>query len=225
MRMRYFALTGAALAGCGDVKGTPGTDGRACAGDTIQACGLACVPCEVSGDRTVPTCDGSACGFACKNSAPACSDSTCSRTQWTFESGMLDGITPRSPNGLALAVRNFNGAQALAIDITSLTEVSFRVPVCLSGVVDMRPKRFSLQVFFQGGSGVGDQYYLQASVPSPQPNAYLSQIGVPGQMWVPYTAPFSASQFSGTCSDVTVQAGTLGGAFSGTIWFDDIKIE
>jgi hypothetical protein len=226
MWMRCCALFTLALAGCGEVvKEQPGADGRACAGDTPQACGPSCVACEVSGDRAVPTCDGTACGFACKNDAPACSDNTCSRTLWTFESGMVDGITPRTPNGLALAVRNFNGAQALAIDTQNLAELSFRIPVCLSGVVDARQKTFSMQVFFQGGSAGSEQYYVQASVPSPQTGAYIGQTGVAGQVWTTYTAPLGASQFSGTCSDVTVQAGTYGGAFAGTIWFDDIKIE
>jgi len=219
-----------ALAGCGEVKDGGGDDGaggdgRACAGDTPQACGPGCVMCPMTGDRTAPTCDGTACGLACRDSAPKCSDNTCSRMLWTFEDGRLDGITPRAPNGLALVVRNLNGAQALAADIQNLTEISFRVPICLSGVVDVRPKTFSFQVFFQGGSSGGVEYYLQGSVPSPQNGAYLRQTAVAGQMWVPYTSPLSMSQFSGTCSDVTIQAGTLGAPFSGTIWFDDFKIE
>ena len=216
-----------ALAGCGEVvKGGPDRDGRLCAGDTPQACGPACAMCPVSGDRTVPTCDGTACGLACRDSAPKCSDNTCSRMLWTFESGMVDGIRPRTPIGLALAVRNFNGAQALAIDIQNLGELGFSIPVCLSGVVDVRPKTFSFQVFFQGGSTAGIQYYVQASVPSPQNGAYLANHpGVAAGMWTPFSAPLSGSQFSGTCSEITIRAGTFGAQFSGTIWFDDFKIE
>jgi hypothetical protein len=226
MRKWYLALAGPALAGCGDVVDKPDLDGRACAGDTVQACGLSCVACEVSGDRAVPTCDGTACGFACKGGAPTCSDNTCSRTLWDFESGSVDGITPRTPNGLALAARNFNGAGAMAIDVASLgTEISFRIPVCLSGVVDVRSKTFSLQVFFQGAAPGGEQYYVQASVPSPQTGAYLGNRGIAAQMWTAFSAPLDASQFSGTCSDVTVQVGSYGAAFAGTIWFDDLKIE
>ncbi len=227
MWIRCAVLVVLAVAGCGKVVEPPpaGADGRTCAGDTIQACGASCVACQGSGDRTLPTCDGAACGTACKNASLKCSDDTCVQTLWTFESGSVDGITPRSPPGLALAVRNFNGAQALAIDTANLGEVSFRIPVCLSGVVDVRPRTFSLQVFFQGGSSGGVQYYLQASVPSPQSGAYLGQIGVARQMWTAYSAPLSASQFSGTCSEITIQAGTLGDPFAGTIWFDDIKIE
>jgi hypothetical protein len=253
--MRLLARAGlvvSALAGCGEVKddSAGGKDGRACAGNTPQACGPGCVQCPMTGDRTVPTCDGTACGLACRDSAPKCSDNTCSRLLWTFEDGKLDGITPRSPNGLALAVRNFNGAQALAIDVQNLGEISFRVPICLSGVVDVRPKTFSFQVFFQGGSSTGIQYYVQASVPAPQNGAYLANhpgvasgmwtwrvamlIGAPvsanhpgvaSGMWTPFSSPLSMSQFSGTCSDVTIQAGSLGAQFSGTIWFDDFKIE
>jgi hypothetical protein len=228
--MWHFALAVPlvpALAGCGEVKDDgAGGDARACAGDTPQACGPACVACPVSSGRMVSTCDGTACGTACKDTSLKCSDNTCAQTEWTFESGMVDGITPRLPDGLVLAVRNFNGAQALAVDITNLTEISFRVPVCLSGVVDVRPRTFSLQVFFQGGTTGGIQYYLQASVPAPlQPSASLGQLGVAAQMWTPYVAPLSRSQFSGTCSEITIQAGSFGDQFSGTIWFDDIKIE
>ena len=233
--MRLLARAGlvvSALAGCGEVKDNGGgdggggsNDGRACAGDTPQACGPACVACPMTGDRTAPTCDGTACGLACRDSAPKCSDNTCSRLLWTFEDGKLDGITPRPPNGLALAVRNFNGAQALAIDVQNLGELSFRVPICLSGVVDVRQKALGFQVFFQGGSSSGVQYYVQASVPSPQNGAYLGQAGVASGMWTPFSAPLNMSQFSATCSDVTIQAGTLGAQFSGTIWFDDLKIE
>jgi hypothetical protein len=226
MRMGHFALAGAALAGCGQVKDPPGSDGRTCAGDTIAACGAACVACPGSSGRTAPTCDGAACGTACKNTALKCSDNTCVQTQWTFEAGSVDGITPRLPDGLALAVRNFNGAQALAVDITNLFEVSFRIPVCLSGVVDVRPRTFSMRVFFQGGTTGGIQYYVQASVPSPQqPGAILGQTGVAAQLWTPYVAPLGSSQFSGTCSEITIQAGSYGDQFSGTVWFDDIKLE
>jgi hypothetical protein len=190
----------------------------------VEACGASCAVCEAT-PRSIPTCDGIACGSTCRNTALRCSDSSCVQTEWTFESGSVEGITARSPMGLALAVRNFNGAQAMAADITNLGEISFRIPVCLSGVVDVKPKTFRLQVFFQGGMSTGAQYYLQASLPSPQTGAFLGMIAVASGMWTPYVAPLDGSQFSATCSEITIQAGTLGAQFSGTIWFDDLKIE
>ncbi len=227
--MCSLALACVALAGCGEVvdQRPPGfgLDTRLCPGNMVEACGASCVRCDEATGRTVPTCDGIACGSACRNTALRCSDSSCVQTEWTFEAGSLDGITARSPMGLALAVRNLNGAQALAIDVTNLSEISFRIPVCLSGVVDVRQKTFSLQTFFQGGSSGGVQYYLQGSLPSPQSGGFLGQIGVASNMWTPYTAQLSDSQFAGTCSEITIQAGTLGAQFSGTIWFDDLKIE
>jgi hypothetical protein len=56
-------------------------------------------------------------------------------------------------------------------------------------------------------------------------NAYLTQQGVAGNAYITYTAPLSMSQFSNTATNLMFQAGTFGAQFSGTIWFDDIKIQ
>jgi hypothetical protein len=66
---------------------------------------------------------------------------------------------------------------------------------------------------------------MQASVPDPKNNAFLKQLGVAANVAFQYVAPLSLSQFSNTATDLTIQAGTLGAQFSGTIWFDDITIE
>lgn len=218
-----FVLCGA----CGDVKGNAidaAIDTPPCSGNTIDGCGPSCGVCTTQNDRQVATCDGTACGVACV--AAMCSDNSCSRALWNFESGMVDGLTPRTPAGLQLAVRNFNGAQALAIDVPSLPpEVSFRIPICLSGTIDQQTRTFSFRVFFQGPTSTGDQYVVQASVPNPQTGAYLAQRGVAANVWFAYSAPFSLSQFSATTTEVTIQANTYGGPFNGTIWFDDIRID
>jgi hypothetical protein len=48
---------------------------------------------------------------------------------------------------------------------------------------------------------------------------------LPSRAYVTYSAPISMSQVANPATTVVFQAGTLGAAFSGTIWFDDIKIQ
>lgn len=231
MQLRCFVLAAlafvaAALAGCGEVvKGPPDIDGPSCAGDTVDACGVGCVTCQVTSARAMPTCDGNACGSVCKGGASRCSDSSCSQVVFDFQAGSLDGIT--APPGVPLAVRNFNGAQALAVDTMELNqgELRFKIPVCLSGVLDVKSRVFKMQVFFQGGNTTGQQYYVQASVPSPQTGAFIGSSGFEAQRWTPFSAPLSGSQFSATTSEITIQLGSYGASFAGTVWFDDIKLE
>jgi hypothetical protein len=221
------ALVAAALAGCGSVRGPQDMDGPACAGNSVAACGAGCVACEVSSARAMPTCDGNACGSVCKGGASRCSDGSCSQVVFDFQAGSLDGVTAPTA-GPALAVRNFNGALALAVDTMELNqgELTFKIPVCLSGVLDVKSKMFKMQVFFQGGgSTMGMQYYVQVSVPSPQTGAFIGSSGFEAQQWTPFEAPLSASQFSATTSEITIQLGSYGASFAGTVWFDDIRIE
>jgi len=105
--------------------------------------------CPEANDRQTPTCNGTACDTSCTNAAPKCTDNSCSRLTWTFDSNMLDGITPRAPAGLTLAVRNHAGNLALAIDVTNLSEISFTIPLCLSGSVQLQTKMLSATVFFE----------------------------------------------------------------------------
>ena len=110
------------LVGCGSVQTTidGGTDAAACTDPTsVDSCGVACEPCEAPSDRATATCDGVACGLACNNGAPTCSDSTCARNRWTFGSGTIEDITGM-PNSLPLAVRDHAGNPALALDVPEL---------------------------------------------------------------------------------------------------------
>lgn len=226
------------LVGCGNVQNDPDPDappsdgsasdmGSTCPGTEITACGASCATCTATSDREVPTCNGTACGTACVDNAPRCDDQTCSRVAWTFQSNMVDGVTGAQPAGLQVAVRNFNGALALAIDVASFsTEHWIRIPVCISGVVDMSALTLSMKVYFQGGAAsTQDQYYVAPAVPTPQTNAYLALDGMRPQLWETYSAPMSGSMFSNTTSEITIRFGTFGAAFSGTVWFDDIKLE
>jgi len=230
MRIWWLAV---ALVGCGSVKGDDkpvdaaiDSPIAACPDMTsITSCGPACVVCSTTGDREAATCDGTACGIACQDNAPRCSDNSCSRVVFDFNSMTLEGATPRTPNGLSLAVRTFMGSPALAIDVTSLQEVSFRVPVCLSGTAPFSAKTLSAKVYFAGPPAGVDGYYVQASVPQPVSGAYVGQRALDAGIYIVYTAPLSMSTMSGATTDVTFQAGTYGGSFAGTIWFDDIKVE
>ena len=68
-------------------------------------------------------------------------------------------------------------------------------------------------------------FFVQSSVPTPQTNAYLDQIGVGSGAWEVYSSPMSKSSFSATATSVTIQVGSYGAPFTGTIWFDDIQVK
>jgi hypothetical protein len=228
-----------ALLGCGNVKKPPDlaedapsddavtNDVAGCTvHDTIESCGASCTSCPpAADDRQVPICSGTACETACVNAAPRCTDNSCSRLVWAFDSNTIDGIIPRAPAGLRMAVRNHGGSLALAVDVTNLTEVSFIVPICKTGNLQLQTKTLSTTVFFEGGDPVGNNFYVQASTPSPRTGAYLVNKSLPAGISVVISAPMSMSQFANMATDVVFQAGTATAQFSGTIWFDDIKIQ
>jgi hypothetical protein len=144
---------------------------------------------------------------------------------WNFDSGALDGIVFRASSGHPLAVRAFDGTMALAVDVSQLNEipeVSFTLPICVSGTVDLRQKKLNFRVFFEGTQS---DFFVQSAVPIPQANAFLDQISATSGKWFVYSAPMSKSAFSGSATTVTIQLGSLGGQFTGTIWVDDIKIQ
>ena len=55
--------------------------------------------------------------------------------------------------------------------------------------------------------------------------AFLLTKDLPSGSYITYSAPISASQFANTATDVVFKAGTFGAHFTGTIWFDDIRIQ
>ena len=224
------------LLGCGSVKSDPGMQrdaspidgaGVCTIHDTVDSCGAMCTKCPAADDRQMPTCNGAMCGVACLNAAPRCTDNSCSRLAWTFDSNMLDGIAPREPNGLRISVRNHAGNLALAIDVDNLGNgVSITLPICLTGNLQLQAKRLKATVYFDGGDPSNlEQYYLQGSVPAPMPGGILQLQGAPPRAYVAYSAAISDSQFANTASKVVITAGTFGAAFKGTVWLDDIKIE
>jgi hypothetical protein len=240
--MRLCVSCAVALAACGSVRDDPrqpldaasdatASDGAADAPttctihDTIDSCGPTCVACPPADPRQMPLCNGTTCDVACTNAAPKCTDNSCSRLTWAFDSNTLDGIQPLTPAGQTIAVRNHAGNLALAIDVTNLSQVSFRVPICVTGNIQLQTKTLMASVFFEGGTDPGDQYYTTASVPAPVNNAFLLTKSLPSGAYVTYSAPMSMSQFANTATDVVFQAGTFGAHFTGTIWFDDIRIQ
>lgn len=219
------------LAACGNVEdkvidAPPKDSAPLCVDMTrVTSCGPTCAVCPVTSDRQLATCDGQSCGTACVRNAPTCSDSSCSRTLWSFDSGMLDGVEARMPTNLALSVRSVSGSQALAIDVTNLTEVSFRIPVCLTGNVNIAARTLSARVWFDGAGTTDQNYFVQASVPAPATGNYIGQVATGGPAYKTLTWPLNMSGQSGTATTITFQVGTFGLAFSGTIWFDDITIQ
>lgn len=226
--MRYLVLL---CIGCGSVKAndkhdaSPGDTGSCSDHASPMSCGPTCAVCQGAGGRQVATCDGTSCGLACADTAPRCSDNSCSKVSWTFEDGTLDGITPRQPNNLAIAVRSHLGSMALAMDVVNLTEVSFTMPICVTGNANFASKTLTAKVFYEGGTSTGQQFYVQASVPQPTTGDFLAQQGVAANVTETFTAAMSASAMSNATTTVVFQAGTLGQPFSGTIWFDDIAIQ
>jgi hypothetical protein len=99
------------------------------------------------------------------------------------------------------------------------------IPVCVTGNIQLQTKTLSATVFFDGPSMGGEQYYVQGIVPAPMTGAFLSVQGLAAGAYFNYAAPMSMSQFANTAANVTLKAGTFGEQFSGTIWFDDIKIQ
>jgi hypothetical protein len=62
-------------------------------------------------------------------------------------------------------------------------------------------------------------------LPDPGSNAFLDQIGAGTGAWIDYSSRLIQSPFSLAATKITVQAGSQGGAFSRTIWFDDFRID
>ena len=232
--MGYVLVAVIALLGCGkvnddnkpiDAPSSSSPDApNTCAGTTITECGADCRVCSVTSDRETPNCNGTSCGKECKAGAPSCTDTSCSRLVFAFDSGMLDGITARAPTGLQLSVRNHLGSQALAADVASLTEISFRIPICLSGTLDVRAKVFTMDVFFEGGDPNGKQYFAQVTVPDPS-GALVGSQGVQAGTSFVFTGTIPSAATTQNATEILVQAGTFGAPFAGTIWFDNIRIQ
>ncbi|HUS27162.1 MAG TPA: hypothetical protein VMZ53_01600 [Kofleriaceae bacterium] len=230
-----------AMAGCGSVNDMPTKMDAAPQGDghidavntctvhdQLASCGAQCAVCSTpSSDRMVATCDGTACGTACVGGAPRCTDMSCSRILFNFESD-TQGTVLVSPSGLAVNRRTHNGSMALAFDFTSNlanTQLEFHVPVCVTGTVNQSAKTLKADVYFEGGADAGEQYYIQGSVPTPTAGNYLGTQGAAHNVTVAYSSAMSASAGSAAFNDITFRIGSFGGAFTGTVWVDNIRIE
>ena len=159
---------------------------------------------------------------------PQCSSGACSRLRWSFDSGELDGIVALDSSGQPLEVRTFDNSLALAVDVGQLgaiAGISFQLPVCNSGKVDIASKSLSFRVYFDGTPASQAGVYVQVAVPDPASGGFLDQIGASTGVWTDYSSRLNKSPFSTAATTVTIQAGSLGGAFSGTIWFDDFRID
>ena len=111
-------------------------------------CGSSCTVCSAP-NRATPTCTSGMCGTSCIGGAPKCSDGSCSRLSWTFDSTDLDGVAATA-GATTFAVRTLGGNMALAVDATNLTNVNVVVPVCHTGFVDLGTKTLSFRAYFDG---------------------------------------------------------------------------
>jgi len=125
-------------------------------------------------------------------------------------------------------VRQFVGHFALAVDVEQLNQIpgiELTLLICASGNVDFSTKRLTFRVYFEGTPSSSAEFYVQVSLPDPSSGQFLDQIGLGTGTWTVYSSPLAKSSFSSTATTITIQAGSLGGAFSGTIWFEDFVIQ
>jgi hypothetical protein len=164
-------------------------------------------------------------GDICQNPSLECSDGSCSQLAWNFDSLLVAGVS----SDLPLAVRQFDGGPALALDIAQLNQVnqvSITLVICATGNVDLRSKRLSFRVYFQGVPQSTHELMVQAWLPArPANDARLGAVVPATGTWTTFSAALSESAFSGSTTTIAIEAATTGVAFSGTIWFDDIRIQ
>jgi hypothetical protein len=192
---------------------------------SIQSCGPSCSVCKPSNGGAA-ICDGKACGLRCVGNAPLCTNGSCSRLRFDFSSNTKEGVLPESPSGLALAVRPNDGDPALAFDVQWPMggALGFTVPICVSGTQDVSSLTMKMRVNFKGGNpNLPAQYYITGSLAAFQSNSNLPVSEVTGDSWITYTAALGQNAFSGRADTVTIQLGSSGALFSGTVWVDDIE--
>jgi len=222
------------LVACGSVHGQEPTidaadpiDAPSCgSADQVDSCGATCEKCTATGARTMPACDGTACQVACIANAPKCNDNSCSKVVFDFEDGTTQGLTM---TGVTLSVAPHGGSMALAIPTTSLNPTIFlNVPVCLSGAIDLSKLTLSATIFYDDpGAATGLQYITQAWTPAKAAGManFIAFIQIEANKPEVFSAPISAATSSTNTPTIQFELGTFGAAFSGTVWFDDIKIQ
>lgn len=240
--MRIFLLVALAV-GCGSVKGDEPIDAAAGDGpridaaidaglcttmDTIASCGATCTQCQVLTDREMATCNGTTCGAVCKAAAPTCSNSGgCSRLTWNFDAGVLEGLTAIQPAGQVLAIRAFQGSNAVAIDIASLEtkQIELQIPVCLAGTVGLATRTLSARYYLMGGTDTGPQYYFQAFIGMPVTGSLIKTDSGASGVYNTFSSPLSVTTASATTPFITFRIGSFGANFSGTVFLDNFTIQ
>jgi hypothetical protein len=222
------------LVACGSVSSqqptidaAPEIDAPSCGPtDQVDSCGATCEKCTATGARTMPACDGTACQVACIGNAPKCNDNSCSKAVFDFEDGTTQGLTM---TGVSLSVAPHGGSMALAIPTTSLNPTIFlNVPVCLSGAIDLSKLTLSATIFYDDPTAdTGFQYITQAWTPVKAAGManFIGFIQIEANKPQAFSAPISAATSSTSTPTIQFEIGTLGSVFSGTVWFDDIKVQ
>lgn len=116
---------------------------------------------------------------------------------------------------------------ALAVDVTNLElkMLSVKVPVCEFGTADLSKMTFSYRAYFDGVPLQPPQpanFYLDAYDPDAS-TGYLGLDSVIQGVWLTYFAPLNTAASNTT--QITIDAGSFGGQFSGTVWIDDITVQ
>jgi hypothetical protein len=147
------------------------------------------------------------------------------RLVYDFESGSLAGVA----SDLPLDVRTFEGSRALALDIGQLNAVSyvtFTLSICAMGSADLRAKALSFRTYFQGVPSSTGELVLQVWLPGRPASAAAVGGATPSTgVWTNFSALLAESDFSGATSTIMVEVASTGVQFSGTIWFDDFRIQ
>jgi hypothetical protein len=223
------------LVACGSVSGqqptidaAPEIDAPSCGPtDQVDSCGATCEKCTATGARIVPTCDGTACGTGCAAMAPKCNDNSCSQLVFDFEDNTTEGITGQG--GLAVMVGVQSGSKALEIPATfGSASLFIDIPVCLSGAIDLSTLTLSVTMFYEDpGAPTGGQYFFQPWAPNKAAGggANFGTASVEANKPQPFTFALSKSTMSNNTPTIEFEFGTFGAAFTGTVWFDDIKIQ
>jgi hypothetical protein len=160
--------------------------------------------------------------------APKCNDNSCSQLVFDFEDNTTEGITGQG--GLAVMVGVHGGSKSLEIPATFPTSTSLfiDIPVCLSGAIDLSALTLSVTMFYEDAAApAGGQYFFQPWAPSKAAGvaANFGTASVEANKPQTFTFPISKSTMSNNTPTIEFEFGTFGAAFTGTVWFDDIKIQ
>ena len=188
---------------------------------------------------TPKTCTGQGANVTCACQAAShteCTGNTCGLRVWTFESGSNEGAVVDPAGVLTRAVhvdRGPGGSWSLALPVRMEPSTYFfktTLPVCGAGnTADFYGRRFSARIYVDGTYDPGESMVLSVG-----PEVLYLQ-DLPSRQWITLTGRFDPQSPEIPLSAFRVvkeltfsfqlNADGLGGAFFGTIWMDDIRVD